>query len=100
MSRGLPEAPRWAWALIILGVAAMVVMLPIALNRGAVDDSSRTQAAGTAPSSTATSTSIPTTNPPPQPMKVLVIGNGAEQVRAPGYDRSVLAPDVVAFDPT
>ncbi len=103
--RGLPGAPTWAWVVMAVGVATIVLLFPLALNRGLVDDTG--QPVTVSPSR---STPIPTpaTTAPPLPLQALVIGDelaaastesGSEplswprlvesQLRADGYDVTV-----------
>jgi lysophospholipase L1-like esterase len=99
----------WAWVVMAIGVAAIVVLFPLALNRGVVDDPGRTSSA-----TTSRATPTPMTTAPPPPLQVLVIGDelaaGAAEagnettgwplivegeLRADGYDVTV---DVSAGD--
>ena len=70
MRRGLPRAPTWAWVVSALGVAAMVILFPLVLNRGVVNDPGRAS-----PATTSRTTPTPTTTVPPPPLQVLIIGD-------------------------
>lgn len=60
MARGLPEAPKWAWAGIVVGLLAFAGLLPSALHRGAAPT-----AAG----------SVPAASAAPQSVKVAFLGD-------------------------
>jgi lysophospholipase L1-like esterase len=93
--RGLPRPPTWAWVVMAIGVGAIVVLLPFALNRGVVDDPGRTSSATT---SRATPTPTPTTTAPPPPIQVLVIGDNFTSGSPTGGYGEAGWPQIVATE--
>lgn len=73
----------WAWLVSAIGAAAIVVLFPLALTRGVVDDPDRGLAAPTT-----TATAAPTTTAPPPRLQVLVIGDDLTVASSAGDDPS------------
>ena len=90
MSRGMPEAPKWAWAVMISGLIAIIVMLPIALKRGVVSESSAGEPAAAAGTSGSPSA--------PEPVRILVIGDGYTAEASDDAPAEARWPGLVAAD--
>ncbi len=73
-----------------IGVAAIVVLFPLAVNRGVVDDPGRTS-----PPTTSRATPTPTTTAPAPPLQVLVIGDELAGGVAEDADGSTGWPRIV-----
>ena len=85
MRRGVPEAPRWAWAVILVGVVVIVGLIPVALGRGDVaGDGHHTDPSEGIVTSTRSSVPAPTTTRQREPLQVLVIGDNFTSGSAEG----------------
>jgi lysophospholipase L1-like esterase len=74
MTWGLPPAPKWAWAILISGLVALVALTSLTLLRPA-PRSTGTAPASTSPSTASTSSGPATTTSAPAPTRMLVIGD-------------------------
>ena len=100
MTRGLPPAPRWAWVVMALGVAAIVVLSYLTLNRPppprfeAPASAAATSAPRTSPASRPAATSTPAETTSPAQARILVVGDAFSAPPAPGGGW----PELVAGD--
>ena len=84
------EPPLWAWIVMVVGLVALAVMLPLGLNREAPAGEAAASGPRSTPSSTATATpttAAPATSAAPGPdaaARVVVIGDGYTSGTAQG----------------
>jgi lysophospholipase L1-like esterase len=72
MANGFERPPRWAWVVMIVGLVALAVLTPIALQRGKVSDAELAAAESEAAASASASTSAPGTPAAPADQPVAV----------------------------
>lgn len=90
MVRGLPPAPRWAWAVMALGVVAVVVMAYLLANRPPPPRFS-------APASTGEPVEVPGAA---EELRVLVVGDGTTAVPEGAVGWPQLVAEEIAGDGT
>ena len=100
MAFGLPPAPRWAWVSMIAGVVAIAVMLPFAVNRGAVEVAEsavdRTRPSEPSASPTVEASATPSAEPDEGPPVIAVYGDAYSAGSAEGGTGAAGWPALVA----